>query len=353
MKEWFSEIDVLKTTAILLIVFSHMDNYVSYYDLIRLVDNHYVSWIGLSIFFFISGFLLSQTDSIITSIKDIKKFYMKKFIRIFPLYWVALVSFILIFGLLEINPGHVIPYNFDLNNLLVHFFGLQGIFPDYVISPLWFVGVIILFYLSYPVIVYFSKNFFDLFVVSSIILILFLILHFFYGLFDVRALQYYPIFISGIFINKIAYSSKKFVDEPLLKRILILNIFLIFMIFLVLVLRKFYEVNLQFFPYIIEIVAVIPLCIFYLIFARLFIKIREKLMLIISSISFGTYAIYLFHLQFLAFFSLIIDVIVLNIILQDIIILTFGFTGAILCGIIIQQIERYFFLRYKNRILSG
>jgi peptidoglycan/LPS O-acetylase OafA/YrhL len=67
MKLWFPEIDILKATAILLIVFSHMDNYVSCYELIRLVDG-YAALIGLSIFFFVSGFLLSHTDSLIKSI---------------------------------------------------------------------------------------------------------------------------------------------------------------------------------------------------------------------------------------------------------------------------------------------
>ena len=69
---------------------------------------------------------------------------------------------------------------------------------------------------------------------------------------------------------------------------------------------------------------------------------------LISLIAFATYAIYLFHLQFLAVFSLITEVIIRNTILQDIIILTIGFTGAILCGILIQKIEQNIFMRYKG-----
>jgi peptidoglycan/LPS O-acetylase OafA/YrhL len=347
MKLWFPEIDILKATAILLIVFSHLDNYVSCYELIRLVDG-YAALIGLSIFFFVSGFLLSQTDSLIKSIKDIKKFYIKKFIRIYPLYWVALASLIIIFGLWKINPGHVSPYNFSLENLLLHFFGLQGIFPYNDIQSMWFVGVIILFYLLYPIIVYLSKNLFETFVVSLIILIILVILHVFLGLIAEDALTYYPLFISGIFIHQIVYTSRKSIDKNFLKKILFSNIILLSVIFLISEIRKFYQFNLQFLPKILLIGIMISLCIICLIFTHLFIKIRGKIMVLISLIAFSTYAIYLFQHQFLAVFTIITDLIIRDLILQDIIILIFGFAGVILCGIIIQKIERQLFIKYKN-----
>jgi len=348
MKLWFPEVDILKTTAILLIVYSHMDNYVSIYALIRLID-WYAAFIGLSIFFFVSGFLLSRTDPVINSIKDIKKFYIKKFIRIYPLYWAALASLVIFFGVLKINQLNEIPYNFDLSNLLIHFFGLQGIFPNNNIeSPVWFVGVILIFYFLYPIIVFVSKNSFKTFMVSSLILISLLIFHFFFGLFDINTLTYFPIFISGLYINQIVYSSKKIVDEFLLKRILIINVILLFLIFMIFVFRKFYNTDLQFFHPILLICAMISLCIFYLIFAHLFIKIRGKFMMIISSIAFGTYAIYLFQHPFLTVFSLMIIYIFQNVILQDIIILTLGFTGSILCGITIQKVEQYIVNSFKK-----
>jgi peptidoglycan/LPS O-acetylase OafA/YrhL len=347
MKVWFPEVDILKASAILLIVFGHIDNNISNYDLVRFLGN-YNGIIGLSIFFFISGFLLSQSDSVINSMEAIKKFYMKKFIRIFPLYWVALLSLIIIFGLLQINPGHVDPYNFSLGNLLIHFFGLQGIFPYTSIQSMWFVGVIVLFYLLYPIIAYLSKTLFETIIVSSFFFILLVIIHFFLGLIAIDALIYFPLFISGIFIHQIAYSSKKFLDEQFLKKILFSNLILISVIFLVFVFSELYQLNLQFLkPQILLLCAMIPFCIIYLIFTHLFIKIRGKIMLLISLIAFATYAIYLFHHQFLAVFAFITDLFIRNIILQDIIILTFGFAGAILCGILIQKIELHFFMKYK------
>jgi len=347
VKVWFSEVDILKASAILLIVFGHIDNNLSNYDLVRLLGT-YNAIIGLSIFFFISGFLLSQTDSVITSIEAIKNFYMKKFIRIFPLYWVALLSLIIIFGLLQINPGHVDPYNFSPGNVLIHFFGLQGIFPYTSIQSMWFVGVIVLFYFLYPVIAYLSKNLFETIIVSSFFFILLVILHFFLGLIAIEALVYFPLFISGILIHQIAYSSKKIVDEQFLKKILFSNLILISAIFLVFVVSEFYQLHVPFLkPEILLLCAMIPFCIIYLIFTHLFIRIRGKIMVLISLIAFATYAIYLFHHQFLAIFAFITDLFIRNIMLQDIIILTFGFAGAILCGILIQKIELHFFMKYK------
>lgn len=347
MKVWFPEVDILKASAILLIVFGHIDNNVSNYDLIRLLGT-YNGIIGLSIFFFLSGFLLSQTDSVINSMKGITTFYMKKFIRIFPLYWVALLSLIIIFGLLQINPGHVDPYNFSPGNLLIHFFGLQGIFPYTSIQSMWFVGVIVLFYLLYPVITYLSKNLLETIIVSSIIFILLVIMHFFLGLIAIEGLVYFPLFISGILIHKLAYSPEKFIDKQLLKKILFSNLILILIIFLILVFREFNQLHFQFLkPELLLLCSMIPFCIACLIFTRLFIKIRGKIMVLISLIAFATYAIYLFHQQFLAIFAFITDLVIQNIILQDVIILTLGFAGAILCGILIQKIELHFFMKYK------
>jgi peptidoglycan/LPS O-acetylase OafA/YrhL len=351
VKLWFPEVDVLKATAILLIVFGHIDNNVSFYDLIGFLG-YYNGVIGLSIFFFVSGFLLSQTDPVVSSLQDFKKFYRKKFIRIYPLYWVALASLVIIFGLLQISPGHVVPYNFSLDTMLLHFSGLQGIFPWNEIQSMWFVGVIILFYLLYPIIACVPKNLVETFVVSSGILILLIILHVSFGLIHAGALDYYPLFVSGIFINKIAYSSKKGSDENFRKKVLFSNLILLAVLFLLLALRLFHLLNAQFLPgiliHILLIGAMIPSCIIFLLFIRLFVKIRGNIMTALSLVAFGTYAIYLFHHQFLAVFALMTDLVIRDVLLQDIVILTFGFAGAVLCGILIQETEQKIFMKYKS-----
>ena len=71
-------------------------------------------------------------------------------------------------------------------------------------------------------------------------------------------------------------------------------------------------------------------------------------MVSISLVAFATYAIYLFQHQVLAVFAYITDLFIRNIILQDILILTIGFAGTIVCGIIIQKIELFLFMKYKS-----
>jgi len=351
MKQWFPEVDVLKATAILLIVFGHIDNNVSRYDVVGSLG-YYNGTIGLSIFFFISGFLLSQTDSVITSLRDFKKFYKKKFIRIYPLYWAALGSLVVIFGLLSISPGHVSPYNFSPDNMLLHLSGLQGIFPWNEIQSMWFVGVIVLFYLVYPVIAYFPKNLFGTLVVSSGIFIFMVVLHSFFGLIHEGALEYYPLFVSGILINQVVYSSKKIADERYLKKFLFWSLCLAGIMFLFLALRKFHQFNLQFLPGIIIHIlltgAMIVSCSIFLIAIRMFVKIPGKIMTGISLIAFATYAIYLFHHQVLAVFALVADSVIRNTTLQDMVILTCGFALSVVCGILIQKAEQNLYMRYKH-----
>jgi hypothetical protein len=213
---------------------------------------------------------------------------------------------------------------------------------------MWFVGVIVLFYLLYPVITYLSKNLLETFIVSLSVFVVLGILHFFLGLIAIEALVYFPVFITGIFISQFVYSSKKINDENFFKKVLSLNLILIFLIFLVFILTEFYQVNFQLFkPQLLLLGAMIPFCIIYLIFTHLFIKIRGKIMVLISLIAFATYAIYLFHHQFLAIFAFITDLLIRNVILQDLIIVTFGFAGAILCGIIIQKTEQFLYAKYN------
>lgn len=346
MKIWYPELDILKATAILLLVFCHLDNYVSCYEQIRLVDE-YAAIIGLSIFFFVSGFLLSQHDSGINSVLDIKKFVKKKLIRIFPLYWIALASLLVIFGLLRISPGNVSPYNFSPTNLFIHFFALQGIFPTYKIQSMWFVGVIILFYLIYTIISYLSQNSYQTILISLSILILLAIVHTFTGL--IQGIFYYPIFISGIIINQTIYSSKDINNGNLKQQFFILNCILVALISLIQFFDIFRYLNIQLLSPLLTIFLLICLCNSYLLLTHFFIKLSGRSMEIISSIAFGTYAIYLFQHQFLAIFSLIIHKFIENIVIQDIIVLTIGFAGAIVFGIIIQTIEQHIFERIKLR----
>lgn len=62
MKKRIQELDTLRAFAIIFIIFAHIDSYttVIFFD----TWDNFFAFIGLSLFFFISGFLLPHTNKI-------------------------------------------------------------------------------------------------------------------------------------------------------------------------------------------------------------------------------------------------------------------------------------------------
>jgi len=111
---------------------------------------------GVQMFFIISGILAfrSLKNSFPNgklTIKDVGKWYLKKYIRIAPLYYFAIVVSMLTgsFNMYWLGAeGHV-----TIKNILAHVFLVHGLFPHYTDSILaveWYLGVLWLFYLITP-----------------------------------------------------------------------------------------------------------------------------------------------------------------------------------------------------------
>lgn len=149
---------------------------------------------GLGLFIFISGYLLYYNNPSINSFQDIFSFYKKRLLRIFPLYWVALIAYILIFSVYasKLDSGFVFPNArnaFGSFNMLVHFLGLQIVLAPAYASPmltLYFIGLIIALYTVYPFIIKFSSNSKRLLFVSSTIFFVLLFLSRILNIIDVR-----------------------------------------------------------------------------------------------------------------------------------------------------------------------
>lgn len=84
IQTWYSEVDLLKATALVLIVLCHLDDFIASTDLFGTI-NGYEALMGLSLFFFVSGVLLSRHDEAIRSVDLLRTFWRKRFIRIYPL----------------------------------------------------------------------------------------------------------------------------------------------------------------------------------------------------------------------------------------------------------------------------
>ncbi|MFW9895041.1 MAG: acyltransferase family protein, partial [Candidatus Thorarchaeota archaeon] len=139
------EVDMLRIISILIVVIAiHTPlNYAYnfYLDLdqfgVFLVNNVGI-FVAMGSFVFVSGFglYLNPNNRNLDSPDKILVFLKKRFLRIFPLYWITIILFLFFIGYLTIDPFY----------LIYHFFGMQIIVAPYFGPPmltLWFIGIIV------------------------------------------------------------------------------------------------------------------------------------------------------------------------------------------------------------------
>lgn len=143
----------------------HLDG-IRFIAAIMVVLNHYLAelnfdykfstgFYGVQIFFAISGFLitgillrLKNAEEHISRRLIIKNFFAKRFLRLFPPYYILIFSYIFLecFGLYIAQKGWIIFYLAYLPNWFFYFHGWQGTIDNH----LWSLGVEEQFYLLWP-----------------------------------------------------------------------------------------------------------------------------------------------------------------------------------------------------------
>lgn len=178
-------IDYLKSFSMLYIVgYWHLFDYTNYLPIFLYSASEKLAFITLGLFTFISGFLSAK--SVIKTPKAID-FYIKRIIRIYPLYLVAVVLFVL-YGL---NDGLTSLKSLFLLSML------YGPAP----RTLWFITMIMLFYLIAPFLARLAGNLkkYLLFVVAIMALVMLFKLTFRTA--DIRLFLYFPCFCAGIYCS--------------------------------------------------------------------------------------------------------------------------------------------------------
>lgn len=181
-------IDWLRAWSVLYIVgYWHLFNYVLNFPQYANIYTTYLTYIVLGIFTLTSGYLLA-TRSLHLNFYEVKTFYYRRLIRIYPLYFLALIAF-LFTGL--------------ANSKTV----LKGMLLTSMLQPpapptLWFITMIMLFYVIAPVLISYTEQLIAYLIWCGIIIISLISIHVFIQPIDLRILMYFPAFAAGIIIAR-------------------------------------------------------------------------------------------------------------------------------------------------------
>lgn len=200
-RQRLGEFDIMRGLAIIIILFHHLSDYgLNYYDLHNFGINLNLSllnvlntYFGLGLFVYISGVLLQRNYHDLSGWRQVGTFIKKRFIRIFPLYYIALAIFI---KLMAVSNTKLI---------LMHVLGLQAILASYHYRPLltlWYIGLVAVYYGFFILIKRAEGNKLRLFITLLIFPLLLLIWRGKEGMGDIRLFLYYPVFLSGLYGDK-------------------------------------------------------------------------------------------------------------------------------------------------------
>ena len=183
-------IDLLRVLAIIMVIGFHF-----FYQFDQNQSLRKIGFLGISLFFIISGFVLAKIYP--KHEKFSLRWFLKRYSRIAVLYYLALISVVILFGK-QVYSGSL------MNNLLFHFAFLDP-FTKYaygIISPAWFLTPLIGLYILFPYLNKYLKKSTWILVIPFIIMIA---LRIYKGTYT----GYSPLFFLGEFCFGIAFANGK------------------------------------------------------------------------------------------------------------------------------------------------
>jgi len=201
MKNRVIEFDIVRALAIFLILLRHLQqhsfNFYVFHLKGHLLDLSFIYWgeyyLGLGLFVFVSGYLLSKENPPFNRWGDIKQFILKRYVRIFPLYIVALFLFVAVNGRIRDS--------LNICTFVLNLLGLQIIFGSNDCPPLltlWFVGLILSYYYVFIILAKFGRSLIRFITLVFTILLFGWLSRHIIGVMDERFLFFFGIFVAGI-----------------------------------------------------------------------------------------------------------------------------------------------------------
>ncbi|MBC7879457.1 MAG: acyltransferase [Anaerolineales bacterium] len=216
-----SEFEILRAASIILLMFSHSDIYsLTLYGIKLEPIGPYLRGFFLGSFFFMAGYFIEHSNK--NKQKDFLMFIWSKIVRLFPPYWLALLSFMFIMY-----------YSLQRDDLIVYSLNLQFLFsPLYVkqLLTLWYISVVFSYFVIFGL--FLSSSTRNLLIWSVFVFVGSYLINRQYGLFDYRFFEYYLIFLLGILLARFEDVYEKLIKISLPVQLLLVFIgFVMFGIF--------------------------------------------------------------------------------------------------------------------------